>query len=192
MEAAENFTNWIEKADCSWYEENAAKEVYEIRSAEQLAGLAKLVNEGNSFDGKTIKLLADIDLQNVEWTPIGNDNQKTFNGTFDAYDETKSKNHVISDLKITKSLATDNHIGLFGNCGSKATLKNIDIQNVDLIGRLYVGAIAGRGYLSNGIENCHVYGSVEIEGYWYVGGISGRWEYTTDGIKECSVKGTAD
>lgn len=44
-----------------------------MTTAAQLAGLAKLVNEGNSFTGKTIKLGADIDLNgraagDTEWT----------------------------------------------------------------------------------------------------------------------------
>lgn len=61
---------WDGKAvDTSWYAED--KTSYEISSADQLAGLSQLVNEGKSFKGKTVSLTDDIDLNNKEWTPIG-------------------------------------------------------------------------------------------------------------------------
>ena len=49
--AAEPSTgNWIDVADISWYSEEATE--YHISTAEQLAGLAYLVNGGNFFAGK--------------------------------------------------------------------------------------------------------------------------------------------
>ena len=79
---AESTGNWIDNADTSWYKEDGP---YIIDSANKLAGLAKLVNEGNTFQKKTIKLGADIDLAGKEWKPIGkpgNAFQGTFEGTF--------------------------------------------------------------------------------------------------------------
>ena len=57
--------------DTSWYtpvDEGTTedKNVYEISTAAQLLGFAKLANEGETFEGKTIKLTADIDL-NPGW-----------------------------------------------------------------------------------------------------------------------------
>mgnify|MGYP003244847549 CR=1 FL=1 len=52
--------NWIDKADISWYTGHEDDKTYKISTAAQLAGLAKLMNEGVgdgnriNFSGKTI------------------------------------------------------------------------------------------------------------------------------------------
>ena len=86
---------WGDKADTSWYVAHETDTEYHITTAEQLAGLAKLVNTENasvSFDGKTIYLDNDLDLAGYEWISIGSEvgtNKKNipwyyrFNGTFD-------------------------------------------------------------------------------------------------------------
>ncbi len=55
---------------------------YEISTAEQLAGLAKLVNayKGDSFANVTVYLTADVDLGGKLWTMIGK-NGKDYSGT---------------------------------------------------------------------------------------------------------------
>ena len=53
---------WGDKADTSWYVHETESE-YHIKTAEQLAGIAKLVNEGTvTFEGKTVYLDNDLDL----------------------------------------------------------------------------------------------------------------------------------
>ncbi len=49
-------------ADTAWYTGHESDSEFSIGSADQLAGLASLVNGGNTFAGKTVKLTADIDL----------------------------------------------------------------------------------------------------------------------------------
>ena len=49
---------WDGNVDTSWYSSN--KNTFTITTAEQLAGLAQLVNNGNNFAGKTINLGDDI------------------------------------------------------------------------------------------------------------------------------------
>lgn len=61
-----------------------------ITTAEQLKEFAAKVNAGNTFEGKTVTLGADIDLDNGAWTPIGT-NSTPFKGTFDG------NNHTISN-----------------------------------------------------------------------------------------------
>ena len=51
---------WSGETDTTWYKDTTTEFV--LTTAEQLAGLAKLVDEGNTFEGKTIKLDNDIDL----------------------------------------------------------------------------------------------------------------------------------
>ena len=85
--------------DTSWYTGHENDESYTISSAAQLAGLAKLVNNGNTFNGKTIKLGADIDLGGKEWTPIGTDD-RPFQGTFDGAKESGG-NYTLSNLYLS-------------------------------------------------------------------------------------------
>ena len=61
--------SWDGVQDDSWYEEGTTE--FTLTTAEQLAGLAKLVNEGIAFEGITVKLDTDITLDGHGWTPIG-------------------------------------------------------------------------------------------------------------------------
>ncbi len=133
--------------------------IIEIETAEQLAGLAKAVNEGNTFAGKTIKLIADIDLQDKEWTPIGYGYVKgstqtghRFEGTFDG------QKHKIYNLKITGSIGGMDGIGaagvgLFGQINGR--LRQITVIGANVSGNHYVGVISGFTYFSD-IYDCDV------------------------------------
>lgn len=182
-------TNWIDEANTDWYTSNSEASEFTITSTAELAGLAKLVNGGNDFSKKTIKLGANIDLAGKEWTPIGGSNTgKTFAGTFDGRD------HTISNLKITRGFGyqgdenkVNNQIGLFGACTSAAKLQNFTLHNVDVTGSLNVAAVlGGSGGAEAKITNVHVTGNVKVYGYWYVGGILGKG-YST--VTDCSVEG---
>ena len=120
---------WNGTVDTSWYD--ASAEEYEIQTGAQLAGLAKLVNESDiDFTGKTVKLMANIDLANRNWTPIGTGVQtassptriyNSFKGTFDG------NGHEVRNLKITETVSASEinarYFGLFGRIdGSLANL----------------------------------------------------------------------
>lgn len=134
-----------------------------ISTAEQLAGLAKAVNSGTTFEGYVIKLEKDIDLNNLEWTPIGygsgNYNEKVlygyaFKGTFDG------DNHTIYNLKITnfnkggKHTGASSGIALFGQTIG-ATIQKLKVVNAEVCGNHYVGTIAGWA-LNTDINRCEV------------------------------------
>lgn len=53
-------------ADTSWYYSDETQDSYKLATANELAGLAKLVNAGKTFAGVTITLANDIDLYDVE------------------------------------------------------------------------------------------------------------------------------
>jgi hypothetical protein len=61
--------NWSNDTDVSWYA--AGPSVYSVGMVRELAGLAKLVNEGNTFAGKTILLTANVELSAKTWAPAG-------------------------------------------------------------------------------------------------------------------------
>lgn len=183
------FENGIYSNGTTTLVKNSAGE-YEIGTLEQLKLFRDAVNqlkEDNtqefSFKDQTVKLTADIDLQNEEWTPIGNIDA-IFQGTFDG------QGHTISNLKITKGtskIAANCYIGFFGHTKSPATITNLTINNVDITGSLYVGAIVGYGFTGKEISNCHVTGYIEIEGWWYIGGIGGNGYVST--VSGCTVEG---
>lgn len=145
---------------------------YIIKTAEQLAFLAKQVNGGETYHGKYFQLEADLDLSGSEWSPIGIGERETdgstvtkpFAGTFDG------KNHKISGLTLTAGLDDQ---GLFG-CSS-GTIGNLGIVrgNISVGSAERIGAICG--YSTGTIENC--WNSADItgstEGGKYVGGICG-------------------
>ena len=132
-----------------------------IINAGGLKWLAAQVNAGDTFEGKTVKLGANIDLNNENWTPIGY--WETFNGTFDG------QNYTVKNLKH-HGTEEDCYVGLFGYT-ENATIKNLNIENVDL--KLvanadwaggHMGALVGNIEGTTVIENITVKGDVKIDG----------------------------
>ena len=83
--------SWDGSVDTNWYD--TEKKEFTLRTAEELAGLAELVNKGNTFKGMTIVLSSDIDLSGHAWTPIG------FNGKVNLNDSNELKNDL-TDVKM--------------------------------------------------------------------------------------------
>lgn len=154
--------NWQDDGNFSttWYGDESAS-AFTIASAQDLAGLATLVNGGNSFAGKTFTLTADIDLAAHEWTPIGNATRK-FSGSFNG------QNYVISNLTINRP--SSDWLGLFGNTGSTAALSNLGLTNVNIVGSWMVGGLVGDNFGT--ITNSYSMG--KVYGYANVGGLVGR------------------
>ena len=158
---------WDGTVDISWY--NPADVEFVIVTAEQLAGLAQLVNEGNSFCGQSIYLGCDLDLSNYDWTPIGQ-LSNSFAGTFDGL------GHIIDNLTIHGSYE---NAGLFGKT-TNATVCNVGLKNVDVqikatAGWLEVGALIG-GQSDGTTSGCFVEGNIyayNSSGQLPVGGVVG-------------------
>lgn len=176
---------WVDEMDLSWYKPDATE--YEIDSEAKLASLVHLVDQGTTFEGKTIKLTEDLDLKGRAWVPVGHMGAK-FSGTFDGQD------HTISNMYIAGDVA----VGLFGATNG-GVIKNIKLEKPVVEGHHWVGAVVGH-MISTNVENCHatnVYMTCLPEthstGDWdngdKAGGIVG---FAGDGhnyIKNCSVKG---
>lgn len=153
----------------------SADDPYVITTAQQLADLAYLVNNGTTYANTYFALGGSIDLNNQEWTPIGiyQSDEKPFSGVFDG------KGNTISGLKITAKHL--NGSGLFGYLGSEtgsATVKNLDVV-CDISGDSgLTGGVAGVAVLGT-IENCTVSGTMSttatnsIASFVMIGGIVG-------------------
>ena len=147
-----------------------------ISTSQELVDFANEVNLGNSFQGKTIVLKNNIDMDNREdFNPIGTKNNE-FEGTFDGQD------YTISNLKCEKP--TQDDVGLFGVVGAGGTVKNVKIENGSIEGDGYVGGIAGFNNKGT-IESCTYSGTVE--GKEVVGGNVGGNRGT---VKDCTNNGT--
>lgn len=155
-----------------------------IYSGEGLKVAADEVNSGNT--DINITLDNDIDLSDIDWTPIGTyDNPYT--GTFDG------GNHTISGLTVTGS---DQWAGLFGYIDNVGTVKNVVLENVQITSDnqyAYVGGVAG--YSEGNIENCSVSGSVSGNSHSNstsncVGGVVGQQYGGT--ITECTSSAIVD
>lgn len=156
-----------------------------IASAEELALFAFEVNNGNSYQGYTVNLTNNIDLSGKLWTPIGKSG-KPFAGRFDG------NSNTIYNLLVygtTANNSSNNYHGLFGNLADPAIITKFTLENVDVSGSLYVGAVAGMAYTGKEISDVTVKGDVKISGYWYVGGIAGNGYINT--VKNCKVEANA-
>ena len=197
-------TTWYGDIDTTWY--NTTDTEFVIGTAEELAGLAAIVNGTantnaratiqDDFAGKTIKLVSNINLNNINWTPIGSfeydrDAQKyanyvVFRGNFDG------QGYTINNLKI--DAPTTEGVALFA-CAEAGTIQNLTMNNVNIVGGSHAGAILGRGGSAYGkkntIINCHVTGDINIVVDWaYAGAIVGK--ANTLSISGCTVTPNGD
>jgi hypothetical protein len=154
---------WDGTIDTLWYERNPNETEFTISTAEQLAGLAYIVNGTgtlhDNFSGKTIRLVSDLDLDRREWTPIGSEYNNSsiyvpsFRGTFDGGGGT------ITNMKM-EILDATGYAGLFGR--SNGTLKGIHLTDVNInISSYYwysVGGLAGEN--SGTITDCTASGNI--------------------------------
>ena len=188
---------WVGTIDTSWY--NAAENEWNISKPAQLAGLAKLVNEGTSFTGKTITLTADIDLNHIAWTPIGNNMDGVcFDGTFNG------GGYTISNLKVSRANVatwteyryknTYNYAGLFGAvCG---TIQNLVLENCSVEvsdsansrrGDVYAGVLAGVNFGT--ISNVSVSNSTVNATAWLVSSAGAAVGSNVGTVTQCEADG---
>lgn len=161
LAAEENLDSSV---DIEWYSNE--KNEFTLSTAAELAGLAKLVNEGTDFSKKTILLGKDIDLEEREWTPIGS-KANPFRGNFDG------QQHTISNLVINKP--SESNVGLFGYTAN-GKVSNFCLENAEVTGYVAVGAVAGTPFTSE-YSDIAVKGLIQVKGFADVGGAFGKDVY---------------
>lgn len=132
LEDDSNHICWNGTSDTSWYNDTDTEFV--LTTPEQLAGLAELVDGGNTFAGKTIKLGNDICLEcydengeRVTFNPIGNNSVQVFEGTFDG------QNHTIENL-YQSGWALGYEWETYGSVSLFSTLNNATVKNLTMSG----------------------------------------------------------
>jgi len=168
--------------------DGSAENPYIIKTAEELAFLAYMVDKGFDYQNTYFELANNIylnketpwqiplslpadnaDLATISstikpWKTIGNEKHK-FAGYFNG------NGNTISGLYIYDNDAS-NYQGLFGYCTENSKISNVIVENSEIsVNSNYVGLICGK---SDGlIDNCTV-NSVKISGNGYVAGIAGE------------------
>ena len=181
--AAETMDAWDGTADTSWYDEE--KTEFYLQTAEQLAGMAKLINDDMAnFKDKTVYLENDLDLGGHEWISIGN-GANTAGGSFQGIFDGQS--HVVYNLYSHEGLKSENkdnnnnlyRNGLFGAIYN-ATVQNLGIENADIVIPMNDTSTYGKGILvdwmtHSTIKNCYTTGSITGGSYIekYIGGLAG-------------------
>ena len=181
--AAETMDTWDGTADTSWYDEE--KTEFYLQTAEQLAGMAKLINDDMAnFKDKTVYLENDLDLGGHEWISIG-DGANTAGGSFQGVFDGQS--HVVYNLYSHEGLKSENkdnnnnlyRNGLFGAIYN-ATVQNLGIENADIVIPMNDTSTYGKGILvdwmtHSTIKNCYTTGSITGGSYIekYIGGLAG-------------------
>lgn len=104
---------------------------YLITNAKELSYLAEQVNNGVSYDGRYFELIADIDLNNLEWTPIG-DYQDPFKGVFNGSGHTIANAKISLPTSLPTSVTSYGLFGSIGNSTNKTTIKNLQLDNIKI------------------------------------------------------------
>ena len=183
-----------EASDKSWYSD--ANTEFTLTTAAQFVGFRDLVDAGNTFAGKTVKLGADIDLNNIPFDPIGYNYEskggQVFKGTFDG------ANHTIYNLyqncweldpdKTNYSTYTYSTAGagLFASI-KDATIKNLAVSGAEIVFECVdMGIIVGYAQGTCHFENIVVSHSKIANYNRYTGGVVGEVSggpYGTDTTK---------
>ncbi len=207
--AADVGTVWSGQADADFESGKGLwDDPYIIATAEQLALLANNVNgaSGNYYSGRYFKLISDIylndDIADYDtwdttspenlWSPIGNATG-TFGGIFDG------DGHTVYGMYVNGTDSGTAGYGLFGHVGYNGTVKNVNVKNSYVFGKLSVGGIVGQmdGAGTQTIENCSFDGIVDAatassyqSAGGFVGGIVGLVDGTNNKIIGCFSSGT--
>ena len=176
---------WNGESDTSWYNDTDTE--FEIYNADQLAGLGELVDGGNTFAGKTVTMIKDIDLKGTYMTtdedgeevenrrsfnPIGYGYDIVFSGTFDGNGNTISNLYQHGwDMGLSYSTAGG---GLFASAVD-ANFKNLTLDNAYVVMEcIDMGALVGYAYGTCHFENIVVSDSVIANYNRYTGGVIGE------------------
>ena len=169
-------------ADITWYNENDTE--FTLEDVSDFLGFRDLVDGGNTFEGKTVKLGTDIDLDNKPFDPIGynyeNKGGQVFKGVFDG------GNHTIYNLyqncweldpdktnygTYTYSTAGG---GLFASIVN-ATIKNLAVSGAEVVFEcIDMGIVAGYAQGECHFENIIVTNSKIANYNRYTGGVVGE------------------
>ena len=172
--------------------DGSASNPYEISSTDDLIALSQNSDYWQYHFIQTADLAFDATEGNVDWngdgstgpadgfSPIGLVYGNHFSGSYNG------QNHTIDNLFINRSGTTN--IGLFGYTYN-ATIENLGVTNVDIMGNSYTGALIGNSG-GGSVANCYSTGDVSSSAR-YIGGLIGSaGGSVSDSYSSCKVIST--
>lgn len=124
-----------------------AEKVNSVPESEYNAVSPEGTKYADVYSGKFFRLVNDLDMSGLRFTPIGKDWYHHFSGTFDGNGRT------ITGLDI--STGEDGYAALFGRCGASSMIKNLRLVSpVVRAANYYAASVAG--WSDGVIESCHV------------------------------------
>lgn len=168
------------------YAPQAVNGTYQISNAVELAWFAQQVNNKKNT-GINAVLTSDIDLGNLEWTPIGRSGA-VYYGTFNG------QGHTVYGMNIkVESSADKEDKGLFGYGENTAEISNLTVKG-SITGKGNKVYNSGTGYggiagqFGGRITGCTSYVDINLDAY-NVGGICGYGVYVSNCVNNGNVKG---
>ncbi len=154
------------------YNYDTTTKTYTVYNADGLLAWNEAAQKDKSIN---CTLSADINMAGKEWTPIGTDENNSYNGTFDGNGKT------ITGLTVNQS--EKNYAGLFGCLGSDSKVQNLTLENVHISGVFYVGSVVGTNFGT--VSGCTASGNITGTESC-IGGVVGQNKGTVTG---CTVSG---
>ena len=154
------------------YNYDTTSKTYTVYNADGLLAWNEAAQKDQSIN---CTLSADINMAGKEWTPIGTDENNSYNGTFDGNGKT------ITGLTVNQS--EKNYAGLFGCLGSDGKVQNLTLENVHISGVFYVGSVVGTNFGT--VSGCTASGNITGTESC-IGGVVGQNKGTVTG---CTVSG---
>ena len=154
------------------YNDDPTTKTYTVYNADGLLAWNEAAQKDKSIN---CTLSADINMAGKEWTPIGTDENNSYNGTFDGNGKT------ITGLTVNQS--EKNYAGLFGCLGSDSKVQNLTLENVHISGVFYVGSVVGTNFGT--VSGCTASGNITGTESC-IGGVVGQNKGTVTG---CTVSG---
>ena len=154
------------------YNYDTNTKTYTVYNADGLLAWNEAAQKDESIN---CTLSADINMAGKGWTPIGTDENNSYNGTFDGNGKT------ITGLTVNQS--EKNYAGLFGCLGSDGKVQNLTLENVHISGVFYVGSVVGTNFGT--VSGCTASGNITGTESC-IGGVVGQNRGTVTG---CTVSG---
>ena len=156
---------------------------YIVSSEEDLARVSKLINDtyDTSVLDMNIRLTSNLDMSAYVWAPIGTP-ERAYSGKFEGNGHiiTGIRNYYNSNIPEVYS-----YVGLFGYTDG-ATIENLFVRDVDIIGGSFVGGIVGQAMGSTNINGCAFSGTITSNSTATRGALVGYGENTVR-INDCMV-----
>lgn len=137
-----------EIADVDWAIENSP--YFNVETKEQLAGIVYLVNKGKCKDYVTINLMNDIDLDGLNWEPMGN-NDVAFSGYING------NGYAIENMTIPNY---GDYYASFIGYTCDCTIEDISFINANVNGGAMAGIVGGQIIGSTVWRNVYVSGDI--------------------------------